>query len=129
MPTYVFRCEACANVVQHYWTFEEHDTHRGSALCEVCGGESRQLISSPSFHRGMSEHWNTALGNYVSNERQFKDGLKIASENATMLTGVEHNYQPVDLKDTKRLGVTEEGLDATRAAQVKAGTREVRSWL
>jgi hypothetical protein len=78
-----------------------------------------------NFNSGRSfpEHFNNSVGEFVSNKRQFYDGLKRQSEVQSIRTGVEHNYQPVDptdMADPSAHGVTDEGLDAThRALYVK----------
>jgi hypothetical protein len=62
----------------------------------------------------MREHFNVSTGQFVNNEQQFADQLKIKSEEASLRTGMDHNFVPVDVTDMKALGVTEEGLEHTR---------------
>lgn len=67
----------------------------------------------------MPEHFNNSLGQYVNNERQFKDGLKRKSDEASERMGHTVDLQPIpaaDMADAKAHGVTDEGLDATRRA-------------
>jgi hypothetical protein len=61
----------------------------------------------------MPEHFNASVGHYVSNSREFADQLKIKSEEASLRTGMDHNFQPVDVTEAKALGVTDEGLEQT----------------
>jgi hypothetical protein len=65
-------------------------------------------------HTGMKEHWNTAVGAYVSNRQQMDDALKRQSEVASVRTGVDHDYQyvsPAEMADPSAHGVTEDGLN------------------
>lgn len=72
---------------------------------------------------GMPEHFNNALGEFVSDKRQFYDGLKRQSEVASIRQGFDVDYQPIDpsdMADPSNHGVTEEGLDDTyRASYIK----------
>lgn len=65
----------------------------------------------------MPEHYNTAVGEFITSKQQFYDGLKRQSEVASIRTGIDHNYEPLDPSDMAEAsshGVTEEGLDITR---------------
>lgn len=108
---YSFRCLECGWEDADYHDFIRIGQH-GSNPCSLCGGRMVR-IASFYFHRPMQEHFNHSLGRPVSGERDYKEGLKRASEAASIRTGLDTNYQPVDMTDTKSLGVTEEGLDAT----------------
>lgn len=77
-----------------------------------CGGQVRRVFSF-STRRSMPEHYNQSAGTYVSSERQLRDAFKAQSEAATIRTGLEHNFVPVDPRDKERLGVTSEGLRET----------------
>lgn len=81
--------------------------------CPCCGGLLVRRCSF-TFRRSMPEHFNTSTGAYVSNERDFRDGLKRKSEEMSIRTGMTHNYQPVDVTDMKALGVTDDGLEETK---------------
>jgi hypothetical protein len=69
----------------------------------------------------MPEHFNNATGQYVTNERAFGDQLKLKSEEMSARTGMEHNYQPIDITDMKALGVTDEGLEHTQRVHYNQG--------
>jgi len=62
----------------------------------------------------MPEHFNVAVGRPVSSSKQFADELKRKSEEASLRTGMDHNFVPVDVTDMKAVGATDEGLDHTR---------------
>lgn len=112
MAWYSYFCEQC-----HYEDIDQQFMPLGQLLrncqCPLCGGRMRRGASF-NFNRPMREHYNHSVGQFVGNERQFKDGLKRKSEEMSMRTGMEHNYQPVDVTDMKALGVTDEGLEHTR---------------
>jgi hypothetical protein len=65
----------------------------------------------------MREHWNTAVGQYVSNRAEMSDALKRQSEEASVRTGTEHDFQlvePADMADAKAHGVNEDTLEESR---------------
>lgn len=129
MPTYEYRCVNDYHPPTVYqWSFADFDAFRHNVECPICGKPATQVISPPSFHRGIDGHFNTSLGSYVSGRREYEDGLKRASESATLKTGITHDFRPVDLRDKDRLGVTDEGLDSTRRVEVSEGKREVKKW-
>lgn len=102
MRLYEYKCTSCNR------TFL--DPNNSPPLpCPLCGTPANRRFSffkGPSFGDGYSP----TLGRYVSNERDFADGLKRASEIATERNGIPHNYVPVDLRDRDALGVTDEGI-------------------
>jgi hypothetical protein len=74
----------------------------------------------------MEPHWNNALGAYVRNRREFEDGLKRRSDEASERTGTEHRFVPVEWVDAKDAGrVTDEGLDKTEQAAVDLGQKNM----
>lgn len=111
MPQYQFRCDSCGN---SYMV-----AHRSSVPpCPTCGTHPRRVWAF-THSNSMPEHFNNAVGDFVTNKQQFYDGLKRQSEEHTIRTGVEHDYQPIDpsdMKDQSAHGVTDEGLDATHRA-------------
>lgn len=118
-----------------------------TTLMFYCGLTSKRKWSV-NVQPSMQEHFNTTIGKPVSNMNAFKDGLKRASEEATLRPieahadlvraaeeqgidigdakprELEHNFVPVDMRDKEALGVTDEGLDATRKQQTDSGKRE-----
>lgn len=125
MPVYEYECPYCGNRDDHFFTFDKSAT---TVHCPNCRVPMTKRYSV-NFQRPMPDHWNRTVGAPVSSRRQFEDHLKRQSEEATLRTGIEHNYQPVDLGDRDALGVTEEGLESTRRQQVETGQLEVRRWL
>ncbi len=112
MPQYSFRCIACGN--SFTVTSREH-----IPPCPTCGASSPKRNWSFNTGRSFPEHFNHSVGEYVNSKREFYDGLKRQSEIASIRTGVTHDFQPIDpsdMRDASAHGVTEEGLDATRAA-------------
>lgn len=117
MPMYEYRCRVCGHSTLHKEQLTE------TPVCH-CKEGLLQRVWSFSFNKPMQPHFNSSVGKYVSNDNQFKDELKRKSEEATLRTGVEHNYQPIDIADRESLGVTDEGLDATMRRQTDTGERE-----
>ena len=109
MPLYEYRCKYCNRSTMH--------TERGdSTLCASCGRTAARRYSftvAPMMH----EHLNNTTGTVVSSHRKFKDDLARQSEEASVRTGIEHDFQPLtpsELADASAHGVTDEGMDATR---------------
>lgn len=101
-------------------TFEEHDRlHDAMAgllihvRCPDGGLGHYQQVMSFHFNRSMPEHYNTSLGQYVSNEREAQSALSRASDEMSERMGFTHQYEFVDPTDPAAVGVTEEGLEAT----------------
>lgn len=110
MAVYEWRCPECR---QAYATRRPlGDTT--PPTCPPCQTPVKRRYSPFAIQIPMQEHYNHSVGAYITNERQFKDQLKIQSEAATLRTGLEHNFVPHDPRDAKdSLGVTDEGLEAT----------------
>lgn len=86
--------------------------------CPVCATPARRHFAF-NVRASMPEHFNHSVGAYVSNERQLRDAIKVASEEASHRMGMDHDYQYLsahDMADSSAHGVTEEGLDDTRRA-------------
>ena len=127
MPLYDYVCTQCAQITaDQYFPIKEPSTH---IQCPQCGGLARKILAFPAIKRSMGEHYNASLGRHVSNEKDYKSGLAAASRLASARSGREVNYSPVDLRDRESVGVTEEGLDSTRRAEVALGKREAKKYL
>ena len=124
MPYYEYQCVVHGN----FLTQQRDDTMPCTQVTSgvdplVCGLVSKRRWSL-AIQTGMPTHYNQALGKEVSSQRQVKEGLKIASEEATERTGIDHDFQPVDLRDKEGLGVTEEGMEATNRVKRDLGQTE-----
>jgi len=111
MQLYEYRCPECdSRVVSH---------QRGDRLeadcpvCELPNVEHRRVFAV-SLQRPMQEHFNSTVGKPISDMRQFKRELARKGAEYTERTGIETNYQPVDMGDRKALGVTDDGLPGSR---------------
>ena len=107
---YQFRCPSCGRTVTT-------NAPADKAIC-ACGNHASRDFSF-AVTRGVPEHFNNSVGAYVSNERQLRDALKVASEEASYRNGIDTDYEYVsraDMADAASHGVTEEGLDDTRKA-------------
>ena len=115
---YQVRCNACGNV-----TIDLADVRIGEYVgsCNVCHEGLLQRIASFSFTRGMKPHFNTAVGGYVESKRQMDDKLKALSDRDSVRTGTTQTYERVDMRESAALGVSDEGLDATRKRRREAG--------
>lgn len=110
MPVYEWRCGECGTAYQSQRALGD----LAPPTCPTCNIPVRRRYSRIAVKQSMPEHFNSSTGAVVRNERQFRDQLKVQSEQATLRTGLEHNFVPHDPRDSKQeLGVTEEGLEAT----------------
>lgn len=112
MPTYEYTCKPCQTVMPVVSTIADFDPDR-EVFCVHCNQPMGRRFSM-SFVPPMPGHFNNALGRYVSGERDFDDGLKRASDEATERNGIPHNYVKVDGRDHEAHGVTGEGLHETQ---------------
>lgn len=106
---YEFRCSQCfiVETMHKYYPI-------GTIIdfpCPQCGGRMKRIASNIGFQRSMPAHYNPSVGTYVQNEREFRDELKRASDEASARTGMPHNFVPVDLNDRQSLGVTDDGME------------------
>lgn len=114
MALYRFFCTSCNAVTEIL--------SRDNPACPYC---AQMMRRDWRFHLGRDEvpeaHFNHTTGTVVHSKNDFRDQLKRLSEKATLNTGMEHRYEPVDLSDKKALGVTDEGLDATYRGRRDSG--------
>lgn len=117
MPQYLFECP-CGDILS---TVRSMTDDTLSKYHDACGLEARRLWTSFVFHRYV-EHVSPATGQPVSSHKQFREQLKVASEEQTARTGIPCDYQPVDMTDPDSLGVTGDGLDAQMRKHRELGT-------
>jgi len=105
MPIYEHRCRDCGlRFISSSRDPEEE--------CNNCQSRNTHRLFSFNPITSFQPHYSTALGRYVSTRQDFMDGLARASEHATAVTGIEHNYRPIDWQDREAFGATEEGMDS-----------------
>ena len=118
---YEYKCPFC----QTHTT----STHRGDRLhtaCIVCQHHGPlHRVFAVSIHKPMMAHFNKSVGKEISSQRQFEQELRRQSDIATLNTGIEHRFEPIDLSDVKTLGVTEKGLDTTNEQRIKKGQKPI----
>lgn len=106
---YQYRCPSC----RHMFTTT---SNTDIPPCPVCKHQPTIRKYSFSVAKSFPAHFNTATGTYVNNEREFRDALKVSSEEASYRMNQEVNYQPLfpaDMAEASSHGVTEEGLYET----------------
>ena len=129
MALHDFRCTDpnCTNIdIDVYQSV--HDS-RPTDICSLCGAESIKILAFPAIKPSLPAHFNAATNTYVENEAHLKSVMRQQSDALTERTGVVHDFQPVDRRDKEALGVTEEGLDKTYDARVKAGLTEAKRYV
>lgn len=113
MPIFEYICDSCGHRTE---SMTRGDIHH----CGVCGLTAKRRFSfrvASSFQG----HFNQAVGSFVSNETEFKDKLKLASEEQSIAQGITVDYQPIDMQDRAACGVSEEGAAVAIEARAKAG--------
>lgn len=120
MQVYLYQCRTCGA--------REESTTRGDTIgpCGrrygdiVCPGEMRRRfqVSMPFV---MQEHFNSAVGGPISDQKQFESELRKKSDLASQHTGMEHKYVPVDMNDKKGLGVDGRGIDESNRIRSRIG--------
>jgi len=124
MPAYEYRCIECQTPTTINTSISNFSaTFAGKPLaCDACmGGELRRVYTPLPFTLPMPDHFNVSAGQHVSGEHHLREVFKRKSEEATERLGVEHNFQPIDLRDHEALGVTREGLEEDVARRHDAG--------
>lgn len=92
MPVYCFAC--CGEELS---TVRPMSADTMTKLCPVCGEQARRLFSVPSAPV-FEEHYSIATGQMVRSDKDFKQQLKKASDEATERTGIPHNYVPTEIR-------------------------------
>jgi len=69
-------------------------THYTPDTCFGC--RIRTIALHPSTFQA---HYNWSVGKWVNNRREYTDELKRASDAQSLATGIDADYQPVDLLD------------------------------
>jgi len=72
----------------------------------------------------MEEHWNGTVNMPIRSEAQFKEQLKVRSEELSSYTGVEQRLEMLEPEQAMQ-GVTAEGLDSTNRQRVKRGLNPI----
>lgn len=111
MAEYQYKCARCRLV---FTTLSRTDI----PPCPVCQQPSTRDFSF-FFKPDTPEHFNHSVGTYVSNERELRDAIKRQSDESSERNGIEANLEFVsraDMSDMSAHGVTEEGLEESRAA-------------
>lgn len=127
-PKYDYRCKRCG--------FTDESSIRESLIwsCPVCYdnpddlGERvfplHRVWAAPNMSRVWHGHWCQTTGQWITDRKQFREALHVASDEATQRLGMEHRFIEVDPSDKDSLHVTDEGLDATHDAHVKMGLKQ-----
>lgn len=116
MPLYEYKCPQCNTRVP--------STERGDRLqqiCRGCGNTPLHRVFGFTAPAMMQEHFNNTLGRNVHGMRDFTEGLKLASERATLETGIEHNYKPLEWGDHQAFGASNEGIHESNVLRSKKG--------
>ena len=103
MPTHDYRCPAGHTARDVYQRLADPVQATRTMRCPDpdCNLFAVKVIAMPGVKRSFAEHMNTATGKYTQTAAEHRENLKRASEKATLRTGIEHNYVPMDHADLK----------------------------
>lgn len=120
---YEYKCPDCG---QTYTSDQRGDRLMIAKGCHNCKQQDKPMVRvfGISIQPSMQEHWNKTVDQPISSMRQFKDALKERGEHLSKYTQVEQDLQPLDPEQAK-VGVTEEGLDATNRVRVAKGLKAI----
>lgn len=104
------------------------DRYDGSDVAIKCHRMAKRKFGF-SFVAPMPEHYNPSVGRVISSDKQHREALKIATDESNERLNLNQNFVPVDMNDKEALGVTDEGLDATRKQLVDSGEVERKLYL
>lgn len=122
MPVYEYRCPSCGMTNRTVSPIKDYDPD-AKPDCIDCRVQMARVFDPLPFQMPMPGHFNNSLGRYVTGKRDFQDGLKVASEEATERNGIPHNFVMVDGRDHEAAGVTGEGLHETQRARDVVGKK------
>lgn len=117
MPTYTFRCEEHGDW-DIFLPFADFDEPQA---CEVCATGLVRVLSSPRIIKGSlrsEAHYDHSLGGIVTDQHSREELAKRKGE------AEGRSIVFADPDDHKALGVSDEGLDATRRQKRDTGKAE-----
>ena len=95
-------------------------THWDPDNCTGCRYKTVQVAATPA----MQPHFNHAVGDYVTSDRDFREALKRAGERNSLATGMNHEYEPRYPGDLPEPPHREaDGVLDTRARNLMEGIR------
>lgn len=115
---YEYKCPECKSRA----ISEKRADRIPGVVCQGCHTiQEFRRVFSINVAPVMQEHFNATVQKPISSNRQFVEELKRESERASLQTGMEHRYEPIDPTDKQGLGVTDEGIDQSNRIRQKQG--------
>ena len=93
MPVYQYRCRSCQRLFHL-------DVPADRAQCPDCRNTSVRIFDFQA-RASLAEHFNMAAGQYVNNQREFRDALKRRSDEVSERLGIEHDFQPLTAAEVR----------------------------
>lgn len=131
MPEYNYRCRLCGAEQSLVMTIDQYTNMVVPPFCPTCNEPMVRRYFKPATPTTFQPGFNMSLGRYIGSERELRSAFNQLSEEATRRTGIEHNYQPHDPRDTdfaQANGVNEKGLDATAARKRQMGLTDRKTF-
>jgi len=126
MPLYEYKCPQCGETKVQEKAVEHRNQlpacHHGQLAYKM---KRKYSFSAHLFDAG----YNASLGVEVSSQRQLESEARRLSDLHSERTGYPANFVPVDLSDTKALGVDGAGAESTMKHQTDTGQREAKLYL
>lgn len=88
---YEWKCKNCQ-------TIHELSVYSSSTPIQCsCGGELKRFFGSVQLNTSSAfkPHFNHSVGEYVSNERDFRSALARKADENSLRTGTDHHYVPI----------------------------------
>lgn len=123
MPLYSYRCSTCQSPTTISTSIANYEAnYMGQRrMCMACGdGTLKRVYEAFPMRMPIAEHYSPTVGRYVNGERDFREALRVASASATERTGIEHNFQPIDMRDPA-LNVSGEVVDGDNRTRHDSG--------
>lgn len=122
VATYTFRCRSCLRRMEVVATVASGPGGAPDCRCESPNVVRDYRAEGFRITRGDLgyEHFNSSVGSYVRNQREFSEGLKRKSEEASVLTGISHDFKPFD-GDRASAGVSEKAPELAARRDERLG--------
>lgn len=122
---YLYECRECGQ--QFHSKIRGDIAMRADGQAVFCCDKPVKRRYQLAVQRPMHDHYNPTTGTVIGSDRQFREELKAMSDKATLKTGIEHNYEPIDPELARRTVEESQavGLESTNRVRVATGKRPI----
>lgn len=112
MPLYEYECKATRNRIV---VTTQAGKQQMDELVEVSMYRRIFSFTTPRTFAAVNPH--DARADPITSKQRYKDELKSMAEQESLRHGIDVTYEPVDLRNPRELGVTEEGIEEHKRKQ------------